>query len=41
LANSFGTIDRLEYTNGFEWLKDFEGQFDLIDIEVTSVDIFY
>ena len=41
LANSFGTIDRLEYTNGFEWLRDFEGQFDLIDIEVTSVDIFY
>ena len=24
LANSFGAVDRSEYTKGFEWLRDFE-----------------
>lgn len=41
LANQFEEVDRLEYTKGFEWLKDFEDQFEVLDIAVTSVDIFY
>ena len=41
LANSFGAVDRLEYTKGFEWLRDFEQQFEVLDISVSSVDVFY
>lgn len=41
LANSFGAVDRLEYTKGFEWLADFEGQIEVLDISVSSVDVFY
>lgn len=41
LANSFGAVDRLEYTKGFEWLADFEDQFEVLDISVSSVDVFY
>lgn len=41
LANQFGAGDRLIYTKGFDWLQDFENQFEVLDLAVTSVDVFY